>query len=59
MSKSFKKIKGQTPMEYRRDKLAKIRIAGHPHNMTLTNNKHNFTAKRRKPTGKTEQETEP
>lgn len=59
MSKSFKKIKGQTPMEYRRDKLAKIRIAGHPHNMTLTNNKHNYTAKRRKPTGKTEQKTEP
>lgn len=27
MSKSFKKIKGKTPMEYRRDKLAKINIS--------------------------------
>ena len=47
MSKSFKKIKGQTPMEYRRDKLAKIQISKPPHSMVLKNNKRKFTVKRR------------
>ena len=48
MSKSFKKIKGQTPMEYQRDKLSRIRIVRRPRTAPKTGT-HNYTAKRRAP----------
>lgn len=58
MSKSFKKIKGQTPMEYRREKLSKIRIARRPR-MAAENSKRHYTVKRRTPAEKAETEKKP
>ena len=58
MSKSFKKIKGQTPMEYRRDKLSRIRIVRRPRTVPKTGT-HNYTVKRRAPAEPPDTEPKP
>ena len=46
MSKSFKKIKGQTPMEYKREKLASGHLSKQRRNLVLSSSKTHYTKKR-------------
>ena len=47
MSKSFKKIKGQTPMEYKREKLANSHLSRPRRPLTLSSSKSKFTVKKK------------
>ena len=45
MSKSFKKVKGQTPMEYKRNALANGPMSGQHRAVVLRSNKASLTSK--------------